>query len=148
MGFWYDFAVRYDPESTTGIELTKKVLFSIIVRRMMYKKPSILFFAGKSGEGKSHSAVRIQQLLLELWGLDIREFINDINVFTPLEYPQKLNNILYDKRLKKVKIICIHEAREIIRAKDWHSFLATSIGDVNAMSRAIKRLCIMIYKRN
>lgn len=148
MGYWYDFAIKYNPEKDTGIDLTKKVLFSIIIRRLMYKKPAVMFIAGKSGEGKTHTAVRIQQLLLELRGLDVRDYLQDINVFTPLEYPKKLNALLYDKRLKKVNIICAHEAREIVRAKDWQSFLTTSIADVNAMSRAIKRLCIMIISQN
>jgi hypothetical protein len=148
MGFWYDFAVRYDPKTTKPEELTKKILHSIVIRRLKFKKPAVMFIAGKSGEGKSHTAIKLQQLLLEINNLDIKEHLQNINVFTPLEYPKKLDQLLYNKELKKVNIICMHEAREIIRATDWRNFLTTSIADVNAMSRAIKRLCIMIISQN
>ena len=148
MGYWYDFVVKYDPKTETGEDITKKVLNSIILRRLKFKKPAILFIAGKSGEGKTHTAVRLQQLLLEILDLDIREYLNDMNVFTPLEYPTKLDALLYDKRLKKIPIICSHEARDLVRSTNWRDFLTTSIADVNAMSRAVKRLCIMIVSQN
>ena len=148
MGYWYDFAVKYDSSKDTAEDITKKVLHSIILRRLQYKKPAVIFIGGKSGEGKTHTAVKLQQLLLEIKGLAIRDYLEDINVFTPLQYPKKLNNLLYDKRLKKVPIICTHEARTIIKASNWRDFLVTSIADVNAMSRAIKRLCIMIISQN
>lgn len=148
MGYWYDFAIRYDPKVDKPEDITKKVLHSIILRRLKYKKPAILFIAGKSGEGKTYSAVKLQQLLLEIDGLDIRKYLQDINVFTPLEYPTKIDRLLYDKELKKVKVICMHEAREIIRSTHWQDFLTTSVADVNALSRAIKRLCIMILSQN
>jgi hypothetical protein len=106
-----------------------------------------MFIGGESGEGKSISALKLQQILMEVQGLDFQEFRNDINVFTPIEYPKKLDALLFDKRLKKVNIIAMHEAREIVKAKLWHSFLNQSISDVNAMSRAIKRLCIMIISQ-
>jgi hypothetical protein len=41
----------------------------------------------------------------------------------------------------------MHEAREIIKAKQWHSFLTQSVADVNAMSRQVKRLCLMIVSQ-
>lgn len=143
-----DFVVKYDPKTTTAEELTKRILYTLVIKRLKHKKPAVIFIAGKSGEGKSHSAIKLEQLLLELQGLTIKEYINNINVYTPIEYPEKLNKLLYDKALKKVNIICMHEAREIIKAQKWHSFLNQAIADVNAMSRAIKRLCIIVVSQS
>ncbi len=100
-----------------------------------------------SGEGKSLTSLRFQELLLGLQGLELKDYLEDINVFTPLEYPQKLDNLLFNKDLKKINIICMHEAREIVKAKLWYTFLNQSIGDINAMSRSIKRLCIIVISQ-
>jgi len=142
-----DFAVQYNPQKDKTEDITKRILYSIVIKRIKHKKPAILFIAGDSGEGKSYSALRLQEVLLELQGLDIRQYLDKINVFTPLEYPNKLESILYDKELKKVNIICMHEAREVVKAKNWQSFLTQSIADINAMSRAIKRLCVIIISQ-
>lgn len=75
------------------------------------------------------------------------DYIDNINVFTPLEYPKKLDALLFDKKLKKVNIICMHEAREIVKAKLWYNFLNQAVSDVNAMSRSVKRLCFIIISQ-
>lgn len=148
MGFWYDFVIKYDPAIDTPETLTRKVFHSIIIRRLKAKKPAVMFLSGKSGEGKSQTAVKVQQVLLDILGFDVRDYLNAINVYTPLEYPTKLDALLYNKELKKIPIICMHEAREIVRSTHWQNFLTTSIADVNALSRAIKRMCIMIISQN
>lgn len=142
-----DFVVKYTPEQTTGEELTKRILFSIIIKRLKHRKPAVLFIGGDSGEGKSYSAIRLQELLLEVQGLSLKDYFNDVNVYTPLQYPKKLEALLFEKRLKKVNIICMHEAREVVKAKNWQSFLTQSVADVNAMSRTVKRLGIMIISQ-
>jgi len=147
-----DFIVKYDPENDKPEELTKRILYSLIIRRLQYKKPAIMFISGDSGEGKSYTALSLQRILLELQGLDLKDCINDINVYTPLQYAEKLQALIDKKgkdweRLKPVNIICMHEAREIIKAKQWHSFLATSVADINATVRSVKRLCIMIVSQ-
>ena len=142
-----DFVVRYNPEVDTSEELTKKILFSIIIKRLKAHKPAVIFLGGDSGEGKSLGSLRLQELLLEVQGLSLKDYLTDINVFTPLEYPQKLDNLLFKKELKKINIICMHEAREIVKAKLWYTFLNQSIGDINAMSRSIKRLCIIVISQ-
>jgi hypothetical protein len=143
----FDFAVRYDPRVDSPEDLTKRVLFSLFVKPIRMKKPRVIFVSGDSGEGKSYSAIRLQEILCELQGIDVVRHFKDMNVFTPLEYPKKLDRILNDRELRKVNIICMHEAREIIKAKDWHSFLTQSIADVNAMSRSIKRICFIIISQ-
>lgn len=143
----FDFCVKFDPAVDTSEDLTKRILYSLFVVPIKQKKPRVLFISGDSGEGKSYSAIRLQELLCEIQGIDpVANFVA-MNVFTPLEYANKLDALLHDKKLKKVNILCVHEARELIRAKNWHSFLAQAIADVNAMSRSIKRLCFIIISQ-
>lgn len=143
----HDFAVKYDPDKDTAEDLSARIIYSLFVRPLKLKKPRIIFISGDSGEGKSVGAIRLQELLCKIQGIDINKHFKDMNVFTPLEYPHKLDAILNDTKLKKVNIICMHEAREIIKAKQWHNFLTQSIADVNAMSRSIKRICFIIISQ-
>ena len=142
-----DFVVKYNPDTDSQEELTKRILYSVIIKRLKAKKPAVIFIGGDSGEGKSLSSIRLLELLCEVQGLALKDFFNDINVYTPIEYPTKLDNLLYDKRLKKVNLIVIHEARELVKAKNWQKFLTQAIADVNAMSRSIKRLCTIIISQ-
>lgn len=139
-----DFVIQWDNDP---VVITKRVLKSIILNRLALKKPAVMFVSGDSGEGKSYSCLRLQELLLDIEGLTLKDYLHDINVYTPIEYPKKLDGLLYDKRLRKIKILCVHEAREVVKAKNWHSFLNQAISDVNAMSRAVKRLCFMIVSQ-
>jgi hypothetical protein len=142
-----DFVVKYDPSTETSKELTEKILYSLFILRLKNRKPAKIFISGESGEGKSESAIKLMQILLDLQHVDIRQYFNDVNIYTPLEYPTKIDNILHNKALKKVNFICMHEAREIIKAADWQKFLAQAVADVNSMSRSIKRLGIIIVSQ-
>lgn len=143
-----DFIVKWDKEKESTDELAKKIIYAVIVRRRLKAhKPAVLFISGDSGEGKSFSVLRLQEILAEAQGLNIHDIINDINVYTPLEYAQKIDALLHDKKLRKVNMLGIHEARELIRAKLWYNFLNQAVSDVNAMSRSIKRLCIFIVSQ-
>lgn len=142
-----DFVVDYDPAKDTSEEVTGRILKAVFLRRLKHKKPVIMFIGGDSGEGKSITALRIQQLLLALQGLDIKEYLNDMNVYTPIQYPEKLKRLLFDERLKPVNIICMHEAREIIKAKLWYNFLNQAISDINAQARSVKRLMTIIISQ-
>jgi hypothetical protein len=89
--------------------------------------------------------ISLEIILFKIQGLgDIKDYFNDINIYTPLEYPRKIDNLLFDKRLKKINVVAIHEAREVVKAKLWQSFLSQSVADINAMSRSIKRLVVFI----
>lgn len=143
-----DFRVPFDPDKDTQETLTEKIIYSLIIRnRLLAKKPAVIFICGDSGEGKSYSTIMLQYILCKLQLLNIYDFFDLINVHTPLQYPQKLSKILYDKAYKKVNMICIHEARDLVGAKNWYTFLTRTIADVNAMSRGVKRLCIMIVSQ-
>lgn len=139
-----DFVVKYDPEKETTVDISRKIIKSVFIGRIKRKKPCIIFISGDSGEGKSYTALRLEEEILNQQGVNFKNHVDDVNVYTPIQYPQKIKKILEDKKLKKVNVICMHEAREIIRSKLWHSFLTQAVGDINAMSRSIKRLCIII----
>lgn len=142
-----DFVVKYDPSVDKPEELTKRIIYSILIKRLKAKKPAVVFIGGDSGEGKSYSAIRLIEIMLEIQGLDPLKYFNAINVYTPLQYPKKLDKLLFDEELKKVNILCMHEAREVVKAKMWQSFLTQAVSDVNAMSRSIKRLCFIIISQ-
>lgn len=142
-----DFRVKYDPDKDTSLDVTKRILYSIIIRPIKNKKPRVIFASGDSGEGKSWGMLRLQELLCEIQKIDFSKFMESMNVFLPIEYPKKLNKLLHDPEYKKANIICIHEGREVIKAKLWHSYLNQTIADVNALSRSIKRMCIIVVSQ-
>lgn len=142
-----DFVIQYDPAKDNPTTITKKILYSVVIKRLKAKKPTVIFIGGDSGEGKTLTAARLQEVLLEVQGIDYKEYLDVMNVFTPLEYPTKLDNLLFNKDYKKINIIAIHEAREVVKAKLWYSFLNQSVSDINAMSRSVKRLVIIILSQ-
>ena len=146
MGFC-DFVVKYDPAKDTTKDITERILYSLFVKRLKQKKPAVTFLSGDSGEGKSYGAIAFMDVLLKVQGLDLKDYFKDVNVMVPLEYPKKLDALLFKKELKKVNFLCMHEAREIIKSKMWRSFLAQSVADCNAMSRQIKPLGIFIISQ-
>lgn len=142
-----DFVIKYDPDKDSQQDLVMRIFYVLFIKRIKGKKPAVSFVAGDSGEGKSETVLSIIYLLLKMQGVDAREFVDDTNVYLPIQYPEKLNKMLYDKRLKKVNLIAIHEAREAVKAKNWQSFINTAISDVNAMSRSIKPLGFFIISQ-
>ena len=119
MGKFIDFAVAYDPSKDKEGDIAERIIISLFLKRIQDKKPCVVFIGGDSGEGKSWSSLTIQEILCKAQGQDINNIFDDINVYKPQEYPIKLDNLLFDKektgRLKKANIICIHEAREVVR---------------------------------
>ncbi|GAG57412.1 unnamed protein product, partial [marine sediment metagenome] len=55
--------------------------------------------------------------------------------------------VLFDKEKKDIKVIMIDEARELVNARLWHSFINRAIADCNAMSRRIKPLVLIIISQ-
>lgn len=142
-----DFAVKYDPEKDSWDDVTKRIFYSLFIKRHKAKKPTITFIGADSGEGKSMTYVKMAQMLLSIQGLNIRDFMDDINIYSPVEYPKKIEALLFDERLKKVNMVGIHEARDLINAKDYQNYLARTIADINAQSRSVKRLMIFIVSQ-
>lgn len=144
---YIDFVVKFDRETETIEDLTKKVLNSIIINRLKQKKPVVMFMGADSGEGKSLTALRIQQILCEIQGLDFNKYMDIMNVYQPLQYAEKVDKLLFNKDYKQVNVFTIHEARDLINSKDWGAFLPRAIADVNAQARQIKRLCTIIVSQ-
>lgn len=148
MSVYPNFRIVYNPDVDTSYEISRRIAYSLTVKRLKSNKPCVMFICGASGEGKSLAAITWEELILTMQGVDIREVFDDINIYTPLEYPTKIRAILNEPRLKDVNVVCIHEAREVIRAKNWQSFLTQAIADINALSRSIKPLCIIIVSQS
>lgn len=142
-----DFVIPFDPDKDTQQDVTDRILYNLFIKRVKGKKPVVTFLGADSGEGKSWTYLKLAEILLRLQGIDIKDVLHDINVYIPLEYPKKLDRLLFDKELKHVNIIGIHEARDAINAKDYQSFLARSIADINAQSRTVKRLMIFVISQ-
>lgn len=142
-----DFVIKYNPETDTERDIALRIFYSIIVKPLKNKKPRVIFLGGDSGEGKSLTAITIQEMIMECQHRDIMPIFDVMNVCTPLEYPQKIEKILFNKDYKEANMITIHEARDVVRAKLWQSFLTQAIADINAMSRSIKRLCVIIISQ-
>ena len=146
----YDFAIRYNPFKGEGEkEITEKLLYTLVIKRIKANKPTVWFVGGDSGEGKSSVALTIQNILCKALNVSMIDNLEHMNVMHPKEYADKLKTLLYskDKDIKKLRFFCLHEARTIVNSKDWNSKLAKLIANVNAMSRAIKPLCMIIISQ-
>jgi len=145
MGKFIDFVVEWsdDPEL-----LGHRIIQHITVNRLRAKKPVIIGLTGDSGEGKSYTALKIVDIINEYYGIDTAEHIDDIVVYTPLEYTKKLDRLLFDKSLKRIHTLIIDEGRELIKAKLWYDFVRQAISDVNAMHRQIKPLCVVVVSQD
>jgi hypothetical protein len=143
-----DFAIHHDYDTESESDIAKKIIRGIVINPLKDNRPIVFFIGGKSGMGKSYASIRIQEVLCELQNINILKCFDAINVYTPLQYPEKLQALLNDPKLKRVNILTVQEAREAMKAKLWNSFITQAIADVNAMSRAIKRLCIIIVSQS
>jgi len=146
----YDFCIRYNPFIGEGQkEVTERLLNTLIVKRLKSNKPVVWFIGGDSGEGKSSTALTLQNALCNSMGVNLMDVLEHMNVLSPVEYADKLKNIIYSKDpvVKKLRCFCIHEARTLVNSRDWNSELSRLISNVNAMSRAIKPLCMIIISQ-
>lgn len=145
-----DFVVKHDWETETEQDLVNKIWHSIFIGRIKSNKPCTIGVFGGSGEGKSISAgIKLQETLLKLQGVnDISPYFEGMNVYTPLEYPSKINAILFDSFFKDINVFTIHEARQLVKSHTWQSFLTQSVADINATSRQVKRLITIFISQS
>lgn len=143
----HDFYIKVNSQ-TTGQDVSNMLIERITLRRLKYNKPSVMFIGGASGEGKSMAGLYIQQTIMGLLGLQLEDYLETINVFTPVEYPKKIHDILYNPLYKKIRIICIHEARELVSAKNWQGFVERAVSAIGVLSRSIKPLVIIIVSQS
>lgn len=138
-----DFCVSWDPKKETKEDLARKVLYSIFVKRTKAKKPVVAAIIAKSGEGKSYGCNKLIDEIMWIQGVDLvknMDYFRMATIANPIQYAEKLDKILNDKKYKKLNVMAIHESRTVVSSKNWRSFVNTAIADVNAMSRAIKPL--------
>jgi hypothetical protein len=138
-----DFYVKFDPKNDSPEDLTRRILYAIFVKRIKAKKPVVSAIIAKSGEGKSYGTNKVVDELMGIQGVDLVEnmdFFDTLTIANPLQYAEKLDKMLFDKKYKKLNCMLVHEARSVVSAKNWRNFVNTAIADVNAMSRSIKPL--------
>jgi len=136
-----DFIVPY---SENAIEMGNEVIRHLTVNRINSNKPVIILLVGGSGEGKSYTGLKIMDVINKWHGIKTSEHLEDQVVYTPLEYADKMDAILHDKDKKKLKVLMIDEAREIVSSALWYSFVNRAIADVNALHRTIKPIVLIV----
>ena len=135
------FAEFSDKEKS---DFSKTVLQRIALNRIKNNKPTVILLVADSGEGKSYTALSWIDAILEAQGVDFAKHVNDVIVYTPLEYVKKIDRLLHAKELKKVNVVLLDEARQLVKANTWYSFVNQAIADVNAMSRGVKPMVFFI----
>lgn len=136
-----DFIVPYNEDAS---KMGADVIRRLTVNRLRYNKPVIILLTGSSGEGKSYSALKILKIVNDYYEVDTLSNLDNQIVYTPLEYTKKMDALLHDKDKKKLKVLIIDEAREIVSSKLWYSFVNRAIADVNALHRTIKPLVLIV----
>jgi len=149
MGKYIDFIIDYNEDPKI---MGEHILQNITVNRLKAKKPCIIFIGGDSGEGKSCMGLKIVDAVNKKYDIDTLDTLNDSVVYLPVEYLTKLDNCLHWKQcgrkdLKDLHVMMIDEAREVVRARDWYTFINRAIADCNAMSRRIKPMVLIVISQ-
>lgn len=149
MGKYIDFVIDYNDDSHI---MGKQILQNLTVNRLKAKKPCIFFIGGSSGEGKSTLGLKILGAVNEVYGVDTFETLHDSIVYIPKQYLIKFDNLLHwkqqDRRdLKDAHVLIIDEAREVVNAKDWHTFINRAVATCTNISRRIKPMVYIIISQ-
>lgn len=140
-----DFFIRKEvPMDNIGTD----ILRHITANRIKNDKPCIILNTGDSGEGKSSVALKIAEAARPSEVKDVETFLTKQVIYTPFEYADKLEWILFNKEAKKRHVLVFMEARELVKAKTWYSVINQSIADVNAMSRSVKPLIFILVTQD
>jgi hypothetical protein len=127
-----------DITGMTKEQVSEGIINCLTNKRVKHHKPSTIFFAGDSGEGKSMGMLRWGELIEP--DLDMEKQI----IYTPYEYPDKFSWLLYSKEAKHKHLLLFMEARELVKAKLWYTTINQAIADANAMSRTIKPIVLLV----
>lgn len=143
MGKFFDFIVE---EPDDKAELGSEILCRICIARLRAGFQVFIFIAGGdttgTGHGKSYFVLRWIDKLLAKLGIKFEEYFEDIVVFTPLEYLEKMNAILKDPRLKHIPVLMVDEVSEVLDATEWQTFVNKAIRSVNVKSRGVKNIVV------
>lgn len=141
-----DFTVEWKGNDA---DTQDEILFHLLyLSRVRKNKSSVVVFTGDPGEGKSFTALTVQDILYKKRKRDFAKFVLDAVMMNPLDYAEKLPLILHEKHLRKVFAIHIDEARQVVGSGNWQSFLNQAIGHVNATARAVRALLIIIVTQD
>lgn len=147
MGRYSDFTIA-NADGLSSEQLTREIFQHIFIRRIKSNKPCVIVLTGQSGEGKSWDALKIGEVIGELSGYNFTDYIDDIVVYTPLEYPTKMKRLLEAPELKMVNLCILDEARNVVSARTWQSFANQAIADIQATSRAVKPLITILITQS
>jgi len=134
--------------TTNQQKLAVKILDYTFLERIRRFKQTVLVLTGDPGEAKSSISQALTEKLLENKGMDYTPYVNNVTVYTPLEFPEKEHDLLYNKKYKHIPIMIIDEARLVVKAKNWHEFLNQTIADVFALQRRVKRIFLIIVTQD
>jgi hypothetical protein len=141
-----DFVVQVTKDMTEE-QIATEVLDHLFHYPLRYNKPCVVVVTGGSGEGKSLSVHRIEELLYKKYGFTLEEMVMGVEhttVVDPTTYPDKIGDMLNDKALKKYFVFKVDEARAVVGSDNWNSFANHSISHVNAVSRSVKPILFFI----
>lgn len=149
MGKFIDFSIPYNDDPRV---MGKQVLQHITVNRLKAKKPCIIFISGDSGEGKSSLGLKILDAVNDSYGVDTYDTLHDSIVYIPVQYLTKFDNLLHWKKnnradLKDAHGLIVDEAREVVNAKDWHTFINRAVASCTNMSRRIKPMVYILISQ-
>jgi len=145
MGKYIDFII---PQCNNQEEIGSTIIEHITVNRIKHKKPCFMFITGESGEGKSYSGLAINKIITESYDLDFYDMMDHCIVYTPLEYSTKMRSLMFDKALKKLHVIMIDEARDLLSSKTWYDFVNYTINDINNQHRGVKPLVVIVISQD
>lgn len=149
MGKYIDFVIDYNDDPHI---MARQIIQNITVNRLKAKKPCIIFISGDSGEGKSSLGLQILCAVNDAYGVDTYKTLHDSIVYIPVQYLTKFDNTLHWKQnkrpdLKDAHVLIVDEAREVINAKDWHTFVNRAVASCTNMSRRIKPMVYIIISQ-
>lgn len=107
-------------------------------------KNCFILLTGGSREGKSATAGTLIEELLRRKGIEFKDYVNDIFIYTPMEYPRKMQALLHDERLKDIPFAVIDDARFTVSAKSWYSIINRSIAEISSISGRQKTIVLII----
>jgi len=145
MGKYIDFRL---PECDSLETLGSTLIEHLTVNRIKAKKPCFMYLTGDSGEGKSYTGLAIEKIIAESYDLEYVDVLDDAVIYTPLEYSVKMRNIMFNKELRKLHVVMIDEARDLLSSKTWYDFINRTINDINNQHRGIKPLVVIVISQD
>jgi energy-coupling factor transporter ATP-binding protein EcfA2 len=141
----HDFMVEWqgDLQSTTA-----KIFYNLFIKKIKADMPCVICVTGKSGRGKSSVALHLADILFKLEGLDFANYVNQAVVGSIKDFGPKTKAILHNKEMKDCFVLIIDEARATVNSQDWASLINRTVAMVNALSRAVKPLMIIIVSQS